>query len=139
MDLQQIITTLNNLQDVEDEKQLAEMVEAVSQLYNTPRSEAAESLFRIFERFPEDDGYETFWSILHALERTPKYEPELVKSIMRQPNEFNVAMINRMLNGGIHSIGDTDLVDLLRHVINDEHTPASVKARAAAFIQRHES
>lgn len=139
MNIQRIIETLNNFQDVDDEKQMDGMIEAVAQLSESPQAAAAEALFRVCERFPEHDGYETFWSILHTLEATPDYEPELVKSIMRQPNEFNVLMINRMLNVGIRDIGDTDLVGLLRQAAQDERTPASVRENAEEFIQTHET
>ncbi len=63
------------------------------------------ALFGIFERYPEDDGNGVFWTILHGLERLPNYEPALVSSVRRQPTEFNVLMVNRILNTGQESIG----------------------------------
>jgi hypothetical protein len=137
MNVEQIIATLDNFQNIDDIKQLDDMACAVAQLYDPPQVVAVEALFRILERFPEDDGYETFWSILTTLERTPNYEPELVKSIMRQPNEFNVIMINRMLNAGIHHIDDTNLIDLLRHVVKDDRTPKRVARLTKKYIQQH--
>lgn len=137
MNIQDMVATLNRFQDVDDEKQMDEMLEVVDQLNESPQSEASEALFRIWERFPEDDGYETFWTILHVLEHTPNYEAELLKSIARQPNEFNVIMINRMLNSNIQSIEETDLRDLLKQVVEDKRTPQQIKQTAQRYIERH--
>ena len=139
MDTQQVIATLNSFQNAEDEKQVTAMLDALSHLRASPASESIEPLFRIFERFAYDDYYEYFWSILHTLERTPNYEPELLRSIARQPNEFNVLMISRMLNADTHNIGDTDLVDLLRRITKDERTPERAQELLPFFIQEHDA
>lgn len=139
MNIQDMVAILNRFQDIDDEKQMDEMIEVVDQLNKSPQCEVSEALFRIWERFPEDDGYETFWTILHVLEHTPHYETELLKSVARQPNEFNVLMINRMLNSHIQSIGEPDLRDLLKQVMEDERTPQSVRKDAQRYIERHKN
>jgi len=63
--------------------------------------QAIQPLLRIFERFPEADGFGVFWSILHRIEATPGFEPFLLASVKRKPSEFTVMIINRMINGGI--------------------------------------
>lgn len=54
-------------------------------------------LFRIFERFPEDDGAGVFWSIVHGLESTDlNYEGPLRESLLRQPSELGQIMLRRL-------------------------------------------
>lgn len=137
MDIQQIINTLDKFHDLEDEPQIKALDEAIKQLNKMPHPAAVETLFRIFERFPTGEVHGGFWSIMHTIEKTPNYEGELVKSIHRQPCEFNVRMLNRMLNGGIHSIGEITLIDLLQRAAQDERTPTAVKKDAFNYIQRH--
>jgi hypothetical protein len=55
------------------------------------------TLFRIFERFPEDDGAGVFWSIVHGIESTNlDYERPLRESLSRQPSEFGRLMLRRL-------------------------------------------
>lgn len=54
-------------------------------------------LFRIFERFPEDDGAGVFWSIVHGLESTDlNYEGPLRESLLRQPSKLGLIMLRRL-------------------------------------------
>ncbi|HDR8953553.1 hypothetical protein [Burkholderia vietnamiensis] len=54
-------------------------------------------LFRIFERFPEDDGAGVFWSIVHGLESSDlNYEGPLRESLLRQPSELGQIMLRRL-------------------------------------------
>ena len=138
MSIEEIIARLDGLSDPRDEAQLARMDEAVAALGESPRPEATPAMLRIFERFPQDDdGYETFWGILHVLEATPNYEPELARSVRRQPSEFGVLMINRMLNANIRDAGGANLVELLREAAAHERVPETVARLAAEFAERH--
>lgn len=102
-----IITKLDTIKSVEDEGELALLDQAIEALFSTQSPERAiDALFRIYERFPESDGYGVFWSILHALEAMPGYEQRLIESVRRQPMEFNLNMVNRLLNANITHIGD---------------------------------
>jgi hypothetical protein len=58
----------------------------------------AEPFLRIFERFPNEDGYGVFWTVLHGLEALPKYEAALFASLRRFPTQFGLTMARRILN-----------------------------------------
>jgi len=96
-----------------------------------------EVLFGVFERFPEQDGYGVFWSILHGLESLPDYEGPLIASLRRQPPEFNVRMIDRILNAGRNSVGGVSGLTLLGEVL--VHPDATEQARedAGEYLKRH--
>ncbi|MBC8103205.1 MAG: hypothetical protein H7Z41_11515 [Cytophagales bacterium] len=98
----------------------------------------AETLLRVFERFPEDDGNGVFWSILHGLESLPEYEPALVASVRRQPVEFTVLMVNRILNVGQVRIGEVDGRALLAEVLVHRLTPAQTRQAAQDYLRRHQ-
>ena len=44
-----------------------------------------EALFGLLERFPDDDGFGLFWSIVHRLETQPDCGSELAASVRRWP------------------------------------------------------
>ena len=90
--------------------------------------------FRLFERFPESDGYETFWTILHGIERYPESGDMTAASIKRKPARFPVIMVNRMLNAGTRTAGGADLMDLLAQVGRTSSVPFEVRSDAASFL-----
>jgi hypothetical protein len=54
-------------------------------------------LFRVFERFPKDDGAGVFWSIVHGVESTDlDYEGPLRESLSRQPSDLGQVMLHRL-------------------------------------------
>jgi len=88
-------------------------------------------LLAVLERFPEDDGAGVLWSVVHGVESLPGYEPELVRSVRRQPSELGVTMVGRLLNGGVSQVGDVSLIGLLREVAASAAAPQSVRESAA--------
>ncbi|MGK5024001.1 hypothetical protein [Janthinobacterium sp. RB2R34] len=54
-------------------------------------------LFRVFERFPHDDGAGVLWGIVHGIESTDlNYEQALRDSLSRQPSELGQIMLHRI-------------------------------------------
>lgn len=105
--------SLQQITSLEDPTQLSRLESIVSSL--TPEN-ADESillaLYGIFERFPWQDGHGICWSILHLLESCSNYNSLLVQSVKRQPGEFNLTMVNRLLNEGILLTENENLLDL---------------------------
>ena len=93
-------------------------------------------LLAVLERFPEDDGAGVLWSVVHGVESLPGYEPELVRSVQRGPSLLGVAMVGRLINGGVFEVGGVSLIDLLREVSTSALFTA-VRADAADWSQRH--
>lgn len=94
------------------------------------------NLFKIFERFPNEDGAGVFWAILHSIESVKDYEIDLLKSIKRKPTEITITMLRRIHNSGQEKIGgikvldicldslshkkaDNDVIDEIKDLIND--------------------
>jgi hypothetical protein len=91
--------------------------------------------FRLYERFPETDPNWASWRIVHHIEFQPGYERFVVASVRHKPSLFSVMMVSRLLNGGISSAADVDLLDLLRAVSSDEHCSPSVRRDAEGSLE----
>lgn len=61
------------------------------------RDDALPTLFGVFERFPHDDGAETFWTLLRGIESLSfDYEQPLRESMSRQPSMMGAVMLGRL-------------------------------------------
>ena len=118
--------------DPDNEAQLKRLTWEVDSL--AERTDVGEpefvQLLSIFERFPNADGYESFWSIVHTLEACPGYEPHLIKSIERTPAELSLTMVNRLLNAGVSEVSGLSLIALLEAVASSSKVDRPV-AKAA--------
>lgn len=120
----------------EDERQLKQLVDSIDVLdANNLSSNDVHQLLDVFERFPDDDGFESFWGIVHLLERAGGYESALVDSVLRSPGEFNLMMINRLLNGGIKHAGDQSLLSLLEDVARSARGNPNPARLAKHFVE----
>jgi hypothetical protein len=55
------------------------------------------ALFRVFERFPDQDGAGVLWSIVHGVEALPfEYETGLRESMARTPSFMGGVMLKRL-------------------------------------------
>jgi len=131
-----IVRSLQVFTSPQDEEQLCELEHAIGAL---DPSQCGEPEFRamlaVFERFPNDDGFGVFWSIVHLLEATSGYELALVKSVEQGPAEFNLLMVNRLLNAGVRTVAGKSLLALLRSVAFNEAVDSVLRETAARFIE----
>lgn len=131
-----IIAAIDTIDSASDPAQLQVLHHAMQEFFAAPDAAShVHVCFRLFERFPEDDGYESFWSILHGIESLPNYEREVIASVQRRASQFPVLMINRMLNAGQQRAGDIDLTRLLESVAVNTNCPKSVRDDARRFIE----
>lgn len=122
----------DNPKDEGQLKQIAESLAALDASNLGPNG--VSQLLGVFERFP-DDGFGVFWQILHLLESAGGYESALVDSVRRAPGEFNLTMINRLLNGGIENVGAQALLPLLEEVALTEQADPNSAQWAAHFVR----
>jgi hypothetical protein len=138
-DIAAFVRQLDSITNVTDETQLKNLDLLVDNFFAHPRAaEHVDVWFRFFERFPEDDGFGVFWSILHALEKQASCDLGVLQSVQRKPSRFPVLMVNRMLNAGIQRVAGVELLDLLKAVATDTKVAPSVSEDAEKFL-RHAS
>ena len=123
----------DNPKDEGQLKQLDESIAALDASSLGPNDVA--QLLGVFERFPNDDGFGVFWQIVHLLERTDGVESALVDSVQRSPGEFNLLMINRLINGGIDHVGAQSLLSLLEEVALAEQADPDSARWATHFLE----
>jgi hypothetical protein len=118
-----------------DEAQLQQLEKAVDAIRPQDCGQAEfRALLGVFERFPEDDGYGIFWSIVHCLEACEGYESALIDSVARSPAEFNVLMVNRLLNGGLTEVDGQSLLAVLASVASNPMARSSARKSAQGFV-----
>jgi hypothetical protein len=132
-----LVHELSEFTDPNSETQLRRLEELLSSLDPSACGEAEfEALLEVFERFPEHDGFGVFWSIVHLLEACTGYEQELVRSVRRKPVEFNLTMINRLLNAGVPEVGGQPLDGLLASAEESHEADQRARQVARGFMQR---
>jgi len=95
------------------------------------------ALFGIFERFPNEDGYGVYWSIVHLLEKRGGYEEALLQSLRRRAVSFNTLMLGRMLNAGITHCGGISIEGLLGDLAVSDQVDPDARETAADFLDHH--
>jgi hypothetical protein len=133
--IQEIVSSIDALTNMDIEEDLSRLQELVDTYFN--HSEAGDYLnvwFLLYERCPNDDSCGIFWSILHGIENYSSCDRLVVESVLRQPSDFPVMMVNRLLNGGILQVGEVNLIELLNQVATNEHLSPLIRENAQSFL-----
>ncbi len=137
--IEALIAEIDALPSVDTADHLSRLQTLADRYFAAP--DAADHLgvwFRLYERFPEDDGLGVFWFILHKIETYSEYNGLVVESVRRRPSQFPVMMLHRLLNAGVRRVGDVELLELLQCVAADEQCLPSVRKSAAGFIEHQQ-
>lgn len=110
----------------------------ITKLCREPLAETdIDALLAVLERFPTEDGAGVLWSIVHALEASPLYEPRLLASLRRRPAELSVVMVNRILNVGQQQLAGVAAIDVLAEVAGRQDLEPPIRDLVKKFIARH--
>jgi hypothetical protein len=136
-DIAQTIAQIDAIESVNDEQGLDQLGRAMDDFFAHPAAVSHLAVwFRFFERFPEDDGYESFWTILHGIEAySGHYEDLLIESVRRRPSRFPVMMVARILNADQTHAAGTDLLALLNGVAADTNCLSSAREDARRYVE----
>jgi hypothetical protein len=133
---QLLIETLKGFTSPQDEKQLRRLDDTVAAVNSEDcGQEEFRALLDVFERFPDEDGFGVFWSIIHCLEACTGYESTLIESVTRMPVKFNILMVNRLINSGITQVNGHLLLSVLTSVTSHLSATSSAKESAQDFIE----
>ena len=93
--------------------------ELVAELWESGNPEMGiNALFRIFEKYPTEDGAGVFWTILHGLE-TLDYEQNLYDSLIDKPSHMTIAMLKRIVNSNSDTIAGRSISELIILIKNN--------------------
>lgn len=119
------LASIRSLHAVDDLKKLEATLKRLAATEHP--EQAMDTLYRFYERFPLDDGYGLCWEILHLLEGMPNYEIALVKSLQRQPVQFSLTMLERLINVGRTHVEGIDLIALLKSIADNSNENAAIR------------
>lgn len=137
MDIESLIDKLNKISPNDDSLYEVDfLIERLYKLDSSVAKKAITPLFNIFERLNDGHYDDVLWSIIHGIEGLQDYEEDLINSVNRCPNEYNLLMLNRMLNAGQASYNATDFIELLKSVAEDNKVSAELKEQAKGYITR---
>jgi hypothetical protein len=126
----ELLATINSAADLTNLQELADLY-----FIHPQASEHLNVWFRLYERFPNDNSEGIFWGILHSIETYHPISDRLaIESVIRQPSEFPLMMVNRLLNSGIDRVGNVDLLELIRHVATTEHYSPIIRENAQHYL-----
>ena len=93
--------------------------ELVTELWESGNLEIGiDTLFRVFEKNPTDDGAGVFWTILHGLESL-EYEQKLYDSLMDRPSHMTITMLKRIENTDSDTIAGKAISELKSLIKNN--------------------
>lgn len=121
---------------VNDAEQLDQLSDAADYFFSELRNEEyLKTWFGLFERFPQDDAFGVFWTILHGIEKYPNYQTYLLQSLQNQPSVKGIEMIHRILNSGFTKIEDVELVSFLENIGNITDPSSEVYATIENILE----
>lgn len=95
----------------------------VIELWNSPHPEdGINSIFKLFQKYPIDDGSGVFWSILHGLE-TLDYEQKLCSALLKKPFYIGIIMLIRIEKSGAKTIAGKSINELKNNIRTNPNTP----------------
>jgi hypothetical protein len=134
--IEEVVIALDSLRTVDEVDDLEALEAGIEAFFDKPDAEShLDVWFRLFERFPEEDAYEIFWTIVHALENYESSESLVISSVRRKPARFPLLMVNRLLNDNRKSVDGVDLLDVLREVSENPLVVDSVRANAVGYLE----
>jgi hypothetical protein len=134
--IEQIVIAIDSLTTLDSAEDLTRLQELVDLYFTQPEAgDFLEVWFQLYERFPVDNSNGIFWSILHGIETYhPNSDRLVVSSVRRQPSEFPVMMVNRLLNAGIQQVGEVNLLELLDLVATNRDCSQLIRENAKNFL-----
>ena len=134
--LEDTLAAIDGITSVDDTDELRKLEANLDELFQSTLSESSiETLFHLFERFPNDDAYGIFWTILHHMERQPDYKPYLRASVLRVPMEFNLMMVNRLLNSDLSDAERQEWLALLGEVQHTSRYSQTARDQAQDYLE----
>lgn len=93
-------------------------------------------LFKVLERFPEEDGGGVLWSVVHGLEHMGGYEQELLNSLNRQPSLMGLIMLRRIENTGQSEIAELKISAIYTGLLHHAKVSKSMQENISELIRQ---
>lgn len=124
--------------EVDNVGRLYEILERLQPLAPELRTLAVPAMLALIERFP-DAELGSPGPLVHELELIPGYESFLRDSVLRQPADLNVWMVNRILNSQLSQDVRLGWLSLMNEVLKHSRASKEVKETVANFLEHQNS
>ena len=112
-----------------------ELDDLMTELWETGEpNKYTKQLFELLERFPTDESQGVLGGVLHGLESINNYEPELLKSIQRQPTDITAYIVHRIANTGATVLAGHSITELYRLIESHPLAPLGVKEIIQSYL-----
>jgi hypothetical protein len=132
-----VITALDNFAPAEEAENVGRLYEILDQLRPLSpdlRSPVISAILGLIERHPEAE-LGTPGPLVHELEAIPGYEEFLRESVLRQPTDLGVWLVNRILNSEISIEARSGWLDVLRTVLTHPLASKESQLTASDFLE----
>lgn len=138
MKTEQIIKALNALRiDDDNEDEMIEKIDTLMQELskNNDAHTACEAMILLLERHPDSD-FGGPGAIIHTIEdHIGKYESLLFDSLSRQPTEYTLMLLQRMINGEKNPAIEFELIKLYKECAKHPKADMQVKYSVKEYLK----
>jgi hypothetical protein len=120
--------------EVDNVGRLYEILDRLQPLAPELRTPVVPAILSLIERYPEAE-LGSPGPLVHELESIPGYESFLRDSVLRQPADLNVWMVNRILNSEVSQDVRLDWLDVMSQVLKHSGASKEVQQTAADFLE----
>lgn len=141
MIIEDVVAELNAfvpVDEVDNVGRLYEILNRMQPLAPELRTPAVPAILSLIERYP-DAELGMPGPLVHELESIPGYESFLRDSVLRQPADLNVWMINRILNSEVSQDVRLDWLNVINQVLCHSRASKEVQRTAADFLEHQQS
>jgi hypothetical protein len=124
--------------EVDNVARLYEILDRLQSLAPESRTPAVPAMLSLIERYP-DVELGSPGPLVHELESIPGYESFLRDSVLRQPADLNVWMVNRILNAEVSQDVRVDWLSVMNLVLKHSRASKDVQQMVADFLEHQHS
>jgi hypothetical protein len=124
--------------EVDNVARLYEILDRLQPLAPELRTPAVPAMLSVIERYP-DAELGSPGPLVHELESIPGYESFLMDSVLRQPADLNVWMVNRILNSEVSQDLRLGWLSVMHQVLKHARASKEVQQTVADFLEHQRS
>ncbi|GJI89633.1 hypothetical protein [Duganella hordei] len=124
--------------EVDNVGRLHEILDCLQSLAPELRTPAVPATLSLIERHPNAE-LGSPGPLVHELESIPGYESFLRDSVLRQPADLNVWMVNRILNAEVSQDVRVGWLSVMNQVLKHSRASKEVQQMVADFLEHQHS
>ncbi|MCU6500407.1 hypothetical protein LPN04_33175 [Rugamonas sp. A1-17] len=124
--------------EVDNVARLYEILDRLQALAPELRTPVVPAMLSVIERYP-DAELGSPGPLVHELESIPGYESFLMDSVLRQPADLNVWMVNRIVNSEVSQDVRLGWLSVMNQVLKHARASKEVQRTVSDFLEHQRS